>query len=597
MKKLFFILFISFSCALSAQDSTFFKGKSSRSFSKLSKSLESNKSDKEIAQDYEGVAKDFANKKEYAKAEDYLNRARKLYVKINDKEKLASVDREIARIQEAQNKITEAISSYKSAGLNASSSGAKSMNMNDANRLYYNDNPKKQKEYIQQNLDLMNSDGNRKEAVISYQQMAQNNIALDKKHDAIDNLQSALSEVEDEPKEVLKIKQEIANIYIADKQPERAVSINKELLSEAKKMNDPKVEIEQLQALSNSYFEAQDTEKGLASLQEAYQLAIAEGHTLDAKNSLELLVNEYRREKRTEKALDAYADFTDRLESLIKSDSTLMDTKLFQIQEKRLSQLEKEKTLKDELIKKQDVINYILVASIILILIFLLFIVKTLYSIKKKNKRIALQSLRREMNPHFIFNSLNSVNQFIVQNNELEANKYLSSYSKLMRNIMENSNKDFISLTTELEQLREYLDLEHMRFKDKFDYQIEVDENIDTDTVFIPNMLIQPQLENAIWHGLRYKEEKGVLKLIAKAEDNKLLVLVDDNGIGLTKSKELKTKHQQQHNSRGVTNTTERIELLNSLYGMNISIDIKEKNSGEQGVVVTLSFPLTSKPK
>lgn len=597
MKKLFFILFISFSCALSAQDSTFFKSKSSKSFSKLSKSLESNKSDKEIAQDYESVAKDFANKKEYAKAEDYLNRARKLYVKINDKGKLASVDREIARIQEAQNKITEAISSYKSAGLNASSSGAKSMNMNDANRLYYSDNPKKQKEYIQQNLDLMNSDDNRKEAVISYQQMAQNNIALNNKRDAIDNLQSALSEVEDEPKEVLKIKQEIANIYIADNQPERAVLINKELVSEAKKMNDPKVEIEQLQALSNSYFEAQDTEKGLASLQEAYELAITEGHTLDAKNTLELLVNEYRKEKKTEKALNAYADFTDRLEFLIKSDSTLMDSKLFQIQEKRLSQLEKEKTLKDELIKKQDVINYILVASIILILIFLLFIVKTLYSIKKKNKKIALQSLRREMNPHFIFNSLNSVNQFIVQNNELEANKYLSSYSKLMRNIMENSNKDFISFTTELEQLKEYLDLEHMRFKDKFDYRIEIDENIDTDAVFIPNMLIQPQLENAIWHGLRYKEEKGVLKLIAKAENNKLLVIVDDNGIGLTKSKELKTKHQQQHNSRGVTNTTERIELLNSLYGMNISIDIKEKNSGEQGVIVTLSFPLTSKPE
>ena len=117
------------------------------------------------------------------------------------------------------------------------------------------------------------------------------------------------------------------------------------------------------------------------------------------------------------------------------------------------------------------------------------------------------------MNPHFVFNSLNSINNYIAQNDELAANKYLSAYSNLMRSTMENSNKDFISLSTELELLKRYLDLEQLRFSDKFSYTISVDENIDCDTIEIPNMLIQPQVENAIWHGLMQKVDRGKLAI------------------------------------------------------------------------------------
>lgn len=358
-----------------------------------------------------------------------------------------------------------------------------------------------------------------------------------------------------------------------------------------------RAEVQQLQTLSNALLEANKKEEGIKTLKEAYELAIDNGQTIDAKNSLELLVQQYKKDKQPQKALEVYADFMNKLEPLVRADSTLIDEKFFQVQEDKILQLEKERELKDALIVKQNKFNYVLSGVVVLIFIFLLFIAKALYSIKKKNKRIALQSLRREMNPHFIFNSLNSVNQFIAQNNELEANKYLSSYSKLMRNIMENSNKDFISLTTEIEQMKEYLDLEYMRFHDKFEYKIEVDEGIDSDALFIPNMLIQPQLENAIWHGLRYKEGIGLLTLKVVQGNNCLYAIVEDNGIGLTRSKELKTKHQREHNSRGLTNTYERINLLNSLYSTNISIDITEKEGEETGVIVSLRFPIMNKNK
>jgi len=199
------------------------------------------------------------------------------------------------------------------------------------------------------------------------------------------------------------------------------------------------------------------------------------------------------------------------------------------------------------------------------------------------------------MNPHFIFNSLNSVNQFISQNKELEANKYLTSYSKLMRNIMENSNKDFVTLTTEVNQLKKYLDLEHLRFQDQFDYEIIVDELLDTDAVFIPNMIIQPHLENAIWHGLRYLEHKGHLLLQFKIEKNQLVVLIDDDGIGLTRSKELKTVNQKVHKSRGLTNTKERIQLLNELYKHYIRFEINEKNAPSSGTIIRIEMPLITK--
>lgn len=562
---------------------------------KLSRTLETSKSDEQVAENYVKLAKELSGKEDYAKAEDYLKRARALYVKLKDKEKIASMDRELAKVQEAQNKVSEAISNYMAAGSMSKETVQQQVNLNDAYRLQNVSNPQKQKYYLGQNIELYEQTNSTEDMALAYQQRAQVNLDLNDREGAITDYKSALSSVRNKPEEAIKINREIAKTYVADNQLEKAIDINEKLVTEAKKTNDPKVEIEQLQTLSNIYFEADKSKEGLQVLQQAYDLAVHEGRTLDAKNSLELLVDQYKKEKNTKKALEVYANFMDRLEPLIKGDSTLIDEKFFQVQEAKIAQLEKERALKDELITKTNTFNYALIIFILLVLIALAFIAKALYSIKKKNKKIALQSLRREMNPHFIFNSLNSVNQFIAQNNELEANKYLSSYSKLMRNIMENSNKDFISLSTEMEQMKEYLDLEYMRFHDKFEYRIDIDNSLDTDAIYIPNMLIQPQLENAIWHGLRYKEGKGLLTLTIEAKGNSLNVIIEDDGIGLTKSKELKTKHQREHKSRGLTNTYERISLLNSLYGLNISVDIIEKTEPHTGVVVTLQFPLMDK--
>lgn len=597
IRYILLFLLLLLSIVVCSQDSKSKKQSSGRiTLDEVSRTIEEGKSDRELAESYIKLARELSFKEEYAKAEDYLKRAKKLYEKLNDKERLAATERELAKAQEAQNKTSEAFNSFRFAEANTTDEKMQKINALDAKRISNINSPASQKYYLQQNIELLKGTNNIDDKTLAFRQMAQVNMEMNNAPEAIKNLETALVAVKDQPEVSLKIRQEIADTYAADNQIEKAIEINRDLIAKAKETDNAKAEIQQLQNLSSNLFDANKTEEGLSTLQEAYKLALRNGQTLQAKSSTEQIAFQYQRIRQPQKALAAYADFMKNLETLVKNDSTLLDEKFFHVQEEKILQLEKERTLKDELIAKKNTFNYVLITAIILILISLALIAKALFSIKKKNKKIALQSLRREMNPHFIFNSLNSVNQFIAQNNELEANRYLSSYSKLMRNVMENSNKDFISLSKEIEQMKEYLDLEYMRFHDKFDYKIEIDETLDTDTILIPNMLIQPQLENAIWHGLRYKEgNSGLLILSIKANGHTLYILIDDNGIGLTKSQDLKTKHQKEHHSRGLTNTQERINLLNSLYNQNISISINEKEGLENGVRVIIQLSIKNK--
>jgi tetratricopeptide (TPR) repeat protein len=567
---------------------------------RLSDALERDASDGAVAAGYVLLAKELSGKNEYARAEDYLKRALNLYLKLKDHNSSSDTYRTLAKLQESQRAFQDAIANYRNAARFATDNVRKSLNENDANRLKAPAaDLTQQSAYIQQNIDLATGSNSLQENISARRQMAEVRRAGNDHRGALEELEKALeeSEASDETKEVsFDIKQEIANTLVTDHKHEEAIGLNRELVDEARRANNPRTEIKQLQNLATSYFKAGEPSGGLLSLQEAYRTAIEKGMTLEAKTVLEQLVEHYRKERNTAKALDAYADFVGRLDTLVKGDSTLVDETFFRLQEDRIARLEKERILKDELITKQKYSNHILSATVALTVLFLAVILWILRGSFRKNRQIRLQSLRREMNPHFIFNSLNSVNQFIAENNELEANKYLTSYSKLMRTVMENSNRDFIPLATELGQLHEYLELEQLRFSDKFTYTVHVDETLDADTVMIPNMLIQPQLENAVWHGLRYREEAGGrLSLTVRREGEEVCVIIEDNGIGLKKSRELKTVHQKARRSRGQSNTRERIDLLNHLYHTKITMRVTDKSDGECGVTVRFCFPRISK--
>lgn len=560
----------------------------------LKKALEVN-DEGQIGQNYERLANEFLNNGDNAKAEEYYKKALESYTKLNRVEDKTRVTRSLAKTQENQNKFKSAIKNYEVAGAISKDDREEKINLNDANRVRTRAAPVTQADYVESNIELLKKENKAEEVAAAYVQKAENSLQQKNKEVAIESYKNALTYAKDKPETVIKIKNEIAKVYASDNQIDKAIVINEKLLAEAETKQDFNNQIKQLQSLASLYFKKEEPKKALLSLKEAYDLASEKGNSAEVKKSLSALIKYYKSEGNQKESMALYEQFFQNFDKLIQSDTSLIDAKTFQITEGKIRQLEKEKTLKDELISKKNTFNYFLLGSILLLLLLFLFIVKALYSIKTKNKEIALQSLRREMNPHFIFNSLNSVNQFISENKELEANKYLTSYSNLMRNMMENSNKDFIILDKEIEQLKKYLALEHLRFADKFDFEIIADKELDLESVFIPNMIIQPHLENAIWHGLRYLDKKGFLYLKFQLVDGKVVVVIEDNGIGLAKSQELKTSNQKVHESRGLNNTKERIGLLNELYKKNISFQIKEKTLPESGTIVEIVFPLIDK--
>lgn len=547
-----------------------------------------------IAKNYEALAQQFIDKGDLVKGEEYLKKALALYTKQNRNTDKGRVNRNLAKVQESQNKLVDASLNYKAAEIAADDKDAEKVNANDFKRINAT-SAEAQDKYVNSNIDLLEKKGKSEEVGDAYVQKAAIGFKNKDNKTAIENYTKALPYANNKPEKVLQIKNEIVKAYAAENEFDKAIALTESTLSKAVTKEDFDTQISQLQVLASIYFKKDEPDKAVESLKKSYTLASEKGRTADAKKSLSQLLTYYKSLGDDKKSLQLYDQFFGDFERLIRTDSTLIDAKTFQVTEEKIRQLESEKILKDELISKQNTFNYFLLGSVLLLLLFFGLIVKALYAIKTKNKEIALQSLRREMNPHFIFNSLNSVNQFISQNNERKANKYLSNYSNLMRNMMENSNKDFVTLGNEIEQLNKYLELEHMRFSDKFDYKITVDDHLDTETTYIPNMIVQPHLENAIWHGLRYKEDKGWLALRFGLINGKITVTIDDNGIGLTKSAELKTKNQKVHQSRGITNTMERVALLNELYKRDITCRISEKNAPDTGTIVQITFPLIDK--
>ncbi len=223
---------------------------------------------------------------------------------------------------------------------------------------------------------------------------------------------------------------------------------------------------------------------------------------------------------------------------------------------------------------------------------------KEIDELKVKEKNIDLEkqllekeltALRSQMNPHFLFNSLNSVNNYIMKENPQLASKYLVRFSQLMRTILNNSKQKFVSLQQELEAIRLYVELENLRFKDKFDYKIIVQESLSSNQVLIPPMLIQPYVENAIKHGLIPKESVGRLSLDISAERRVLKILVNDDGIGRAASENSKNAQEKQRKSHGMEITSNRIDLMNKIYDLDAVIKIIDKSKGTQ-VKLTLKL-------
>jgi tetratricopeptide (TPR) repeat protein len=557
---------------------------------KLQKAVD-NKDENAQADSYYNIGETFFNGGNFQKSEEYYTKAKTLYEKLNDKPNIEKTSRKLAQSQEKQNKISPAISNYSRAA-EVGYSKSKAVNSNDAVRLSTN-SPETKEEAILSNIQLNEKDKDKGDLAAGYSQMADVNIQQNNIPKAEENLNNAYKiSKKGAPQQALEINKKLTDFYVDNKNFDKAIEAQKKVLKEDFVKDNSEEKVNQIQELADIYIKKNDIGEAINLLKKSYGIALEKGHTLEAQKSVKKLDSLYNVSKNTEASVQLYRDFLGKLPDLVSKDRSLVDNKILEDTEQRITQLEQEKKLKDELIRKKNVFNYSLIVALIVLIGLIIFIFRTLKKVQIKNKKIALQSLRREMNPHFIFNSLNSVNHFIAMNNELEANQYLTKFSKLMRGVMENSTDDFIPFQQELDLLQNYLALEKTRFADKFDYEIEVDESLNTQSLKVPGMLVQPFLENAIWHGLRYRTTKGFLKLSFEKGNQHLKITIEDNGIGIEESKKLKTEHQKNREGRGMKNTLERIQLLNDLYKKEITCSIKNKENNS-GVLVEVKINLT----
>ncbi len=375
--------------------------------------------------------------------------------------------------------------------------------------------------------------------------------------------QSAIvqNEVLNNPKGLNEANLQLGKLNLQKKNSKEAITYLKNSINLSEELGELTVKEEALQAITEAY-------KDMGNYKEA----------LLAYEKLVLLQDSIQQEKNkqmlTAQNLSLELEQKDNQINLMLENEKLKEDK-YNLEISRQAEENKQKN------------NIILALMIGILVLFMaaFIVVRSNKERARANMLLELKSLRTQMNPHFIFNSLNSVNSFISNNDERSANKYLSRFSQLMRLVLENSKSDFVSLESEVKILKLYMELEHLRFSDKFDYELDVDESINLEDVDIPPMLVQPYIENAIWHGLRYLDKKGFLKVKIVREKFNLVWTITDNGIGRKASEEIKTQNQKMGSSTGMKNIQQRIQILNVMHGLELSSEINDLEMGTQVII------------
>ena len=425
------------------------------------------------------------------------------------------------------------------------------------------------------------------------------------------------------PERAVQEKEKVAEFYNQRNQYGDEIEMRKKIGADLKKL--PKLEPEKTKALvdfdtitsqrnnykiANAYIVQDKFDQAIPYLKQSIEEADSEDDLVVQKDATRKLSEVYKYRGEYSKALETLQQYAALVDTLyLRKEQEISRAARFnrEIAEKqsRILGLEQERELsqsrydlaltEQELVRRsntmQQWIIYSLIFGIFLTGLAAFFFYRSNQQQKLANNLLALKSMRSQMNPHFIFNALNSVNNFIAKNDERSANRYLSEFSTLMRAVLENSEEDFIPLAKELELLELYTKLEHSRFPEKFDYTLNLDKNIDVDAYQIPPMLLQPYIENAIWHGLRYKEDKGYLHINLRQKNHDTLeIQIMDNGIGRTKSEALKTQNQKKQKSKGMENIKKRIAILNDMYTDKVDVHISDLENDGIGTKVVFTL-------
>ncbi len=365
--------------------------------------------------------------------------------------------------------------------------------------------------------------------------------------------------------------------------------------------------------LASCSYEIGNFSNALKYAKTGYDMAVEMKSLDDQMHLSEVLSKIYEATGNEVKALSYYKEFIVSRDSLIsqKNYKALINQEVeYEFQKKeKIKELERIQDKANADLKNQveqertfrfKLISIIASIGLILVIVFLYFILKQLRLskqqrtiIEKQNKEIEMKALRSQMNPHFLFNSLNSIKHFIIKNESIIAAGYLTKFAKLVRLVLENSKHNLIPLEEELDCLNNYLELEKLRFDSKFDYKITGDS--EAYSIQVPPLILQPFIENAIWHGILNKEDGlGQIDILVKNLENAVQIDITDNGIGRKKAMEIVAVSGLQKKSMGLTITHERLQILNRVIGIESKIeilDLTDANNNANGTKVIIYLP------
>lgn len=397
-------------------------------------------------------------------------------------------------------------------------------------------------------------------------------------------------------------KNSIAQIYLKQNMPNAALVLLEKLNDQARDYGDNFILASVLINTGWAQLESGSLRMAERNMFEGKQLAIDSNMP-----SLIIYANQHLSDLEVKKgdfkkALDYYKE-AEEFEKEITNDRNLSyinDLILKYESDKKNSQIsvlaQENELVKLRLRKNQTTI---LVSALVIGLIAtILFIMYRQYQSNYEKRMLGLEQhmLRSQMNPHFLFNSLNSIKLYIINNDKKNAVHYLNKFSKLVRRILEGSSLKETLLSEELETAELYLNIENIRFSDEIDYQFKIEDDINVDQVKIPSLVLQPFLENAIWHGLSSKEGKKKLKVAVKKKDDiHLQISITDNGVGRKASEEIKENRILKRKSVGIDITKERLANFAKDYQYSFNVEIIDlfENTGEsKGTKIILEIPM-----
>lgn len=351
--------------------------------------------------------------------------------------------------------------------------------------------------------------------------------------------------------------------------------------------------------LAQIKFIDQDIKSATELANQSLEIANRSGNLKSIRDANQLLANLYENQGDEKSALIHFKQY-----AVIK-DSLLNESKYKTIREiEARFETEKKEQQLDLLTEKNEVQqlklsrrrNLLIVSAVgILMILIISYLLIRQNRIKAKHKSIELEQrlLRSQMNPHFIFNSLIAIQSFIYKKEPVLAGDYLARFAELVRLTLENSRVEFVLLETEIKTLEAYLELQVLRFENKFDYTLKLDDNINTESLLVPPMFAQPFIENAIEHGLRHKQEKGFLNIQYSIKSNRCIeVTISDNGIGREKARDIEKK--KQHQSLAINITKERLSILQNKYKYKFFmevIDLKDAKGHATGTKIKIAIP------